>query len=416
MSALKQIETDIKEFLDKELKVGRIFLNEWDFQMNLTLFLTDIKKYKVYLEYAVPFVFCEKANGTYPFTNKENINIDIVIEKEGFFYPIELKYKTKKAVIEFERFGETKTLSLKDQSRIPMSRYDFWKDVARLEFLKNNFNQVAGGLCVFLTNNQIYTNKEKGVSEMFTMEKNKPHSGELKFKEGKLEGKNYPFPLLENYQIDKWYKVVNKETKITFHYCIVRVEKATVAVQLHKIFNSLERFDYDSLSDPEKNKRIPKKGVYIFFEKGEEISIPNGEKLDRIVRIGTHYNQEGLQERLKNHFTTSNSVFRENVKEALVKRYGNNITNEFINNYMRENFSFVILEDKEGDKEKRCKWEYKLTQTISKAVFLGEIIPSEKWLGKDAAFDEIIEGGLWQKEGIYNEFTSQDIIELRSIL
>lgn len=146
MNILKQIETDIKEFLDKELKVGRIFLNEWDFQMNLTLFLTDIKKYKVYLEYAVPFVFCEKANGTYPFTNKENINIDIVIEKEGLFYPIELKYKTKKAVIEFERFGETKTLSLKDQSRIPMSRYDFWKDVARLEFLKNNFNQVAGGL------------------------------------------------------------------------------------------------------------------------------------------------------------------------------------------------------------------------------------------------------------------------------
>lgn len=224
MSVLKQIETDIKEFLDKELKVGRIFLNEWDFQMNLTLFLTDIKKYKVYLEYAVPFVFCEKANGTYPFTNKGNINIDIVIEKEGLFYPIELKYKTKKAVIEFERFGETKTLSLKDQSRIPMSRYDFWKDVARLEFLKRCFEKIRGGLCIFLTNNHIYMNKEKGVSEMFTMEKNKPHLGELKFKEGKLEGKNYPFPLLENYQIDKWYKVVNKETKITFHYCIVRVE------------------------------------------------------------------------------------------------------------------------------------------------------------------------------------------------
>ena len=48
---------------------------------------------------------------------------------------------------------------------------------------------------------------------------------------------------------------------------MVKVEKGTVAVQLHKISNSLERFDYKSLSDPEKNKRIPKKGVYIFFEK-----------------------------------------------------------------------------------------------------------------------------------------------------
>ncbi len=289
-------------------------------------------------------------------------------------------------------------------------------NLSELHQRKNNFNQVSGGLCIFLTNNQIYTNKEKGVSEMFTMEKNEPHSGNLEFKEGELKEKNSSFSLLENYQIDQWYKVTNNETKITFHYCMVKVEKGTIAVQLHKIFNRLERFDYNSLSDPEKNKKIPKTGVYIFFEKGEEISIPNAEKLDRIVRIGTHYNEEGLQERLKNHFTTSNSVFRENVKEALVKRYGNDITNEFINNYMRENFSFVILELKEGGKEKRCKWEYKLTQTISKAVFLGDIIPSEKWLGKDAAFDEIVEGGLWQKEGIYNEFTSQDIIELRSIL
>lgn len=224
MSTLQQIEADIKEFLNKELKEGKIFLNECDFQMNLSLFLTHIKGYKVYLEYEVPLDFLEKANETYPFANKGNINIDIVIEKEGLFYPIELKYKSKKATINFERFGEAKSVSLKDQSRIPMSRYDFWKDVARLEFLKNNFNQVPGGLCIFLTNNQIYTNKEKGVSEMFTMEKNKPHSGELKFKEGKLEGKNYPFLLLKSYQIDEWYKVKNEKTEILFHYCIVRVE------------------------------------------------------------------------------------------------------------------------------------------------------------------------------------------------
>jgi len=82
MSALKQIETDIKEFLDKELKVGRIFLNEWDFQMNLTLFLTDIKKYKVYLEYAVPFVFVEKLNLKCK-TTKNNI---ISSYKEDYFF------------------------------------------------------------------------------------------------------------------------------------------------------------------------------------------------------------------------------------------------------------------------------------------------------------------------------------------
>ena len=227
MNTLQQIEEDIKEFLNKELKEeGRVFLNEWDFQMSLSLFLTHIKGYKVHLEYVVPLNFLvEKNKKKYPFANKENINIDIVIEKEGLFYLIELKYKTQRATIKFERFGEIKSISLKKQSRIPMSRYDFWKDVARLEFLKKCFKKVKGGLCVFLTNNEIYTNKELGVSEMFSMEeKGKPRSGELKFKEGALKEKNPAFSLLEKYQIDEWYNIKNEKTNIDFHYCIVRVD------------------------------------------------------------------------------------------------------------------------------------------------------------------------------------------------
>ena len=142
---------------------------------------------------------------------------------------------------------------------------------------------------------------------------------------------------------------------------------------------------------------MPKKGVYVFFEKGEEILIPNGGELDRIVRVGTHYNQEEIQKRLKSHFTTTNSVFREDVKKALIKRFGTNvITDNFI----------------EVAKENRLKWEYKIIQTISKAVFLGEITPSEKWLGKFSPINEITKGGLWQKEGVYDEVTSQDFEDL----
>ena len=193
------------------------------------------------------------------------------------------------------------------------------------------------------------------------------------------------------------------------------MKKGTIAIQLHKLFNKLERFDYNSFSDPE--KKMPKKGVYVFFEKGEEILIPNGGELDRIVRVGTHYNQEEIQKRLKGHFTTTNSVFREDVKKALIKRFGTNvITDNFINGYMRDNFSFSILEFEEEDvevaKENRLKWEYKIIQTISKAVFLGEITPSEKWLGKFSPINEITKGGLWQKEGVYDEVTSQDFEDL----
>lgn len=225
MNALQQIEEDIKEFLNKELKEeGKTFLNEWDFQMSLSLFLTHIKGYKVHLEYVVPLNFLvEKNKKKYPFANKENINIDIVIEKEGLFYLIELKYKTQRATIKFERFGEINCVSLKDQSRIPMSKYDFWKDVARLEFLKESFEKVKGGLCIFLTNNETYTKGDKGISKEFTMKKGEPHSGELKFKEGELKGKNPAFSLLGEYQIDKWYNIKNEKANIDFHYCIVKV-------------------------------------------------------------------------------------------------------------------------------------------------------------------------------------------------
>lgn len=225
INTLQQIEEDIREFLDKELEEkARVFLNEWDFQMNLYLFLTHIKGYKVHLEYVVPLkFFVEKNKKKYPFANKENINIDIVIEKEGLFYLIELKYKTQRATIKFERFGEINCVSLKDQSRIPMSKYDFWKDVARLEFLKESFEKVKGGLCIFLTNNETYTKGDKGISEEFTMKKGEPHSGELKFKEGELKEKNPAFSLLGEYQIDKWYNIKNEKTNIDFHYCIVEV-------------------------------------------------------------------------------------------------------------------------------------------------------------------------------------------------
>lgn len=226
MNTLQQIEEDIKEFLNKELKEeGKAFLNEWDFQMKLSLFLTHIKGYKVHLEYSVPLNFLvEKNKKKYPFANKENINIDIVIEKEGLFYLIELKYKTQRATIKFERFGEINCVSLKDQSRIPMSKYDFWKDVARLEFLKESFEKVKGGLCIFLTNNETYTKGDKGISEEFTMEAQRSHIGTLTLKDGKTKKKCPEFSLSKDYQIEKWNKVANEETKIAFHYCIVRVD------------------------------------------------------------------------------------------------------------------------------------------------------------------------------------------------
>lgn len=191
----------------------------------------------------------------------------------------------------------------------------------------------------------------------------------------------------------------------------------SLVLKLHQLFNSLHRFHFVN----EKNVVLPSNGIYIFFEKGENYVTPEGEILDRIVRIGTHKVDGRLFERLKNHFKGSvkSSVFRKCVAECLqVKEYKNKISEKItetdISKYMQENFSFVVFEVK--TKTERLKWEYKLIQTISKAVFLGEITPSEKWLGKFSPINEITKGGLWQKEGVYDEVTPQDFEDLAKII
>ena len=156
----EDIRAKIEEFLEN---VKEPFYNECEFQMYLALFLKE-KGYKIFLEYSVP-IDCEtlqeemkrreKIGESLPFSNREKIDIDIVIEKDNFFYPIELKYKTKSIQIDLKRFGEDLKDSkfLKDQGAIPRGRYDFWKDVARLEFIKESFKpKICKGFCVFLTN------------------------------------------------------------------------------------------------------------------------------------------------------------------------------------------------------------------------------------------------------------------------
>jgi len=223
----EDIRSDIEEFLENTKEP---FYNECEFQMYLALFLKE-KGYNIYLEYSVP-LDCEKVQGeinkrkkrgeSIPFSNREKMDIDIVIEKDNFFYPIELKYKTRSIQIDLKRFGEDLKDSkfLKDQGGIPRGRYDFWKDVARLEFIKESFKQkICKGFCVFLTNDRKYMEEEIKTSKDFTMEEGKPHKGFLSFKTPSLAQKHKGFSLLENHQIDKWKEL----SSIGFHYCIVKV-------------------------------------------------------------------------------------------------------------------------------------------------------------------------------------------------
>ena len=174
------------------------------------------------------------------------------------------------------------------------------------------------------------------------------------------------------------------------------------AIQLHELFNSekLTRYSY-----PFSIKGFPANGVYIFFEKGETITTPDGRILDRIVRVGTHEKDDNLYKRLKQHFTgnITSSIFRKDIGKALStnKETDKTYKEEEISKYMRENLSFVIFE--EETEAERFDWEERIIFTLSKAVILGQISPSKKWLGNKSPKEKIKKSGLWQVEGIYVE-------------
>ena len=87
-----------------------------------------------------------------------NMRVDIVVRRGNEYVPIELKYVTKKVVRDKERFGKLiKGMEiLRNQAAQNIRRYDFWKDVRRIELIKKNFPAVKNGFAVFLTNDPSY--------------------------------------------------------------------------------------------------------------------------------------------------------------------------------------------------------------------------------------------------------------------
>jgi len=89
-----------------------------------------------------------------------------------------------------------------------------------------------------------------------------------------------------------------------------------MCARLHKLFNGLPRFHWDSI-----DKINFDNGVYIVFEDGESYY-----GMDRIVRVGTHRSDGRLRNRLKDHFIKANndgSIFRKNIGRAILNKTNN---------------------------------------------------------------------------------------------
>ena len=129
--------------------------------------------------------------------------IDILLRSSKSSTGIELKYKTNETTI--TQNGET--FSLRKQGAHDQARYDFIKDISRLEsFVKQNDGDC--GYAVFITNDVGYWNPPRRpdtVDRDFRMHDGRVLSGVLSwqgdFKDGTVAGRTAPIELKHEYTL-----------------------------------------------------------------------------------------------------------------------------------------------------------------------------------------------------------------------
>ena len=200
--------------------------------------------------------------------------------------------------------------------------------------------------------------------------------------------------------------------------------------RLHEIVNEGLRFKRKN-GGFTNSDRIPKNGIYLMFENGEE-----GHGKDRIVRIGTHKGQDRLPIRLNQHFVQprkDSSIFRKNIGRCFLnmdddlryylpiwdmvfitratrEEYGQCRDMDFegrieerITKYLRSNMSFVLIRVDEC--KRRLSLERRLITTVNRCNNCG---PSENWLGNTSPKQKIKESGLWLVQNLNGEQTIED--------
>lgn len=214
------VRNDVCAFLKSN---NELLFNERDFQMHLATWLrnSDNNYDDVDVEYYVP----RQELNNYVWNSE--LRLDIVVKKDGEYCPVELKYKTKKVERKISRFDEDLTSNvvvMKNQGAQDLGMYDFWKDVRRVELVRNRFERVKGGLAVFVTNDEFYTkgSKETSNNYLFNMSAGKAHSKQKHWANPESTcAKTHP-----NFEVEKAYSIEwhNKLVDgVKYHYCIVTI-------------------------------------------------------------------------------------------------------------------------------------------------------------------------------------------------
>ena len=213
------VQKDIFAFLES---YNELLFNERDFQMHLATWLRNSDNHydDVDVEYYVPKTELDN------YIWDSELRLDIVVKKDGEYCPVELKYKTKKVEIQISRFDEMlddKVVVMKNQGAQDLGMYDFWKDVRRVELVRNRFKNVKGGLAVFVTNDQLYTKASRQNSNNYLLNMTEGKHSAIKHWQNKdsacAKMKSYTsFEVEKEYSI-KWHH--RNVDNIPFHYCVV---------------------------------------------------------------------------------------------------------------------------------------------------------------------------------------------------
>jgi hypothetical protein len=200
---------------------------------------------------------------------------------------------------------------------------------------------------------------------------------------------------------------------------------------LHEQLEHLPIFKY-----PFDLKLLPKNGVYFFYEEGENSDHGNSISRPRIVRIGTH-KENNFRSRISEHFLlneskmkfiqtnpkpSDRSIFRKNIGRALLNKqrdfdYLRVWEIDFTGNKNRTNHSHLRNIEKERDIESQITGllrknfyfrlipfegqEKRLGKSGIESRLIGTVAscklckPSNYWLGKHSTKPQIKNGKLW---------------------
>ena len=153
---------ELKNKLEELISKRNLFHSEADFQHSFALLL---KNNDSIVRLEKPF-----------YSNKKikKIELDIFLKNKNENIGIELKYKTRKISNNKEIKIQNEKYRLSEQGAQNLGRYDFFKDVERLQQLKDE-KKIEKGYVVFLTNDPSYWKgaKKGTLSEKFCIKENR---------------------------------------------------------------------------------------------------------------------------------------------------------------------------------------------------------------------------------------------------